>query len=198
MIRTRAVVVQLLILLITAGCATLTTGGFQSISIKTDPEGADCRFSRGGNVVARVNPTPGPILIGKDSGSISVLCRKDGYQDTAGTVGSEFQPMTFGNIILGGLVGVVIDASSGAMTKYPDAVTFLLVPQEFRSAEDREAFFAELSQAFLVDYGIVLGRIKASCHPDDCARQLQAAEAGRAAKLAEIEQRRLLAKISGT
>jgi len=182
---------------VAAGCATITTGGFQTISIRTEPDGADCRFSNDGILVARVNPTPGPILVGKTSGSISVLCRKYGYVDTAGTIGSGFQPMTLGNILLGGLIGVVIDASTGAMTQYPEAVTFLLIPQEFQSATERDRFFADLSKSFLVEYEEVRGRIRKSCLPEDCERQLQAAEAGLAAKLAEIEEKRRLAKISG-
>ena len=195
--RVCAISVWLSIAVGAAGCATITTGGFQTISIRTEPEGADCRFSRDGDLVARVNPTPGPILVGKTPGSISVLCRKYGYVDTAGTIGSGFQPITLGNIVLGGLIGIVIDASTGAMTQYPETVTFLLIPHEFQSATDRDRFFADLSKSFQVEYEAVLGRITKSCLPADCERQLQAAEAGRAAKLAEIEEKRRLAKVGG-
>ena len=180
------------------GCATVTSGGFQTIDIKTEPAGADCMFSREGAPLARVNPTPGPILVGKSAGNISVLCRKIGFEDTGGTIGSGFQPMTLGNIVLGGIIGVVVDASTGAMTKYPEAVTFLLIPHEFRSERERDQFFADMEQSFLGSYEEVVARIRKSCSPEDCPRQLQAAEAGRQAKLAEIEQRRLLAKVSGT
>lgn len=185
-------------LALAAGCATVTTGGFQTISITTVPEGADCRFSRGGAVFARVNPTPGSILVGKESSGISVVCTKNGYEDMAGTTASEFQPMTFGNIILGGLIGVVVDASSGAMMKYPEAVTFTLVPQEFPTAIERDRFFADLSNAFLAEYDETLARIKNFCIPENCERQIGAAESGRTARLAEIEQRRLLARVRGT
>jgi hypothetical protein len=180
------------------GCATVTSGGFQTIDIKTEPEGADCMFSRDGNPVARVNPTPGPILVGKSAGNIAVLCRKMGFEDTGGTIGSGFQPMTLGNVVLGGIIGVVVDASTGAMTKYPETVTFLLIPHEFRSERDRDQFFADMTHAFLSSYEEVVTRIGRSCSPEDCPRQLQAAAAGRQAKLAEIEQRRLLAKVSST
>jgi hypothetical protein len=191
-------IVWLSISVFTAGCATITTGGSQTISVKTEPEGADCRFSQGGNVVARVNPTPGPILVGKTSDSISVLCRKDGYQDTAGTVGSEFQLMTFGNILLGGLIGIVVDASTGASAKYPEAVTIPLVPHEFQNVTDRDKFFADLANQFLTEYERVLDRIKKSCSPEDCEQQLHTAEAGRAARLGEIERKRLNARVRET
>jgi hypothetical protein len=194
---TPALLAVLSLSLVTGGCATITTGGFQTISVMTEPEGADCTFARDGIVIARVNPTPGAVLVGKGSGPIAVLCRKDGYHDTAGTTGSEFQAMTLGNILLGGLIGVIVDAGSGAMMKYPESVTFVLVPQEFASATDRDAFFANLSRTFLVEYEEVVGRIRKSCAPTDCEQQLRAADTGRTAKLAEIEQKRTLARVQG-
>jgi hypothetical protein len=196
--RTSAILVLLPLLLVSGGCATITTGGSQTIGVMTEPEGADCTFARDGIVIARVNPTPGAVLVGKGSGSITVLCRKDGYQDTAGATASEFQPVTLGNIILGGLIGVVVDAGSGAMMKYPESVTFVLVPHEFASAADRDAFFANLSRTFLAEYEEVVGRIRKSCAPTDCEQQLRAADTGRTAKLAQIEQKRTLARVRGT
>jgi hypothetical protein len=104
-------------------------------------EGADCQFTRENLLIARVNPTPGVMHVGKAAGGISVQCRLEGYQDTVGSVASEFQAATLGNIILGGLIGVVVDAASGAMSKYPESVTFTLVPLAFKSAAERDHIF---------------------------------------------------------
>jgi hypothetical protein len=178
-----------------AGCATVVSGTTQTIGVNTDPEGADCQFTRNGVLVGRVNPTPGTIQIGKDYESVSVLCRKEGFDDTAGVIGSEFQAMTLGNILLGGIIGVVVDAASGAMTKYPDVVTFTLIPKIFDSEATRDKFFADMRDTFLTEYAEVVARIKAKCSPDACENELKAAEAGRNSRLAEIEKRRLLAKV---
>ena len=178
-----------------AGCATVVSGTTQTVGVNTDPEGADCQFTRKGVLVGRVNPTPGTIQIGKDYESVSVLCQKEGFDDTAGVIGSEFQAMTLGNILLGGLIGVVVDAASGAMTKYPDVVTFTLIPKMFDSEATRDKFFADMRDTFLTEYAEVVARIKAKCSPDACEDELKAAEAGRDSRLAEIEKRRLLAKV---
>lgn len=178
-----------------AGCATLVSGTTQTIGVNTDPEGADCQFTREGVPVGRVNPTPGTIQIGKDYGSISVLCRKEGFEDTAGAIGSEFQAMTLGNILLGGIIGVAVDAASGAMTKYPEVVIFTLIPRTFDSEATRDKFFADMRDTFLTEYAEVVARIKAKCSPNACESELKAAEAGRDSRLAEIEKRRQLAKI---
>jgi hypothetical protein len=178
-----------------SGCATVVSGTSQTIGVNSDPEGADCQFRRKGVLVGRVNPTPGTMQIGKDYESVSVLCTKEGFDDTAGVIGSEFQAMTLGNILLGGVIGVVVDAASGAMMKYPESVTFTLIPKMFDSEAARDKFFADMRDTFLAEYAEVVARIKSKCTPDACENELKAAEAGRDSRLAEIEKRRLLAKV---
>ena len=177
------------------GCATVVSGTTQTIGVNTDPEGADCQFRRKGVLVGRVNPTPGTMQVGKDQEGVSVLCTKEGFDDTAGVIGSEFQAMTLGNILLGGVIGVVVDAASGAMMKYPESVTFTLIPKMFDSDEARDKFFADMRDTFLAEYSEVVARIKSKCTPETCENELKAAEAGRESRLAEIEKRRLLAKV---
>lgn len=179
------------------GCATIATGNSQTIAVRTEPENADCQFTRDNILIARVNPTPGVMHVGKAAGALSVLCRREGYQDTVGTVGSEFQPATFGNIILGGVIGVVVDAASGALSKYPASVTFTLLPLTFSSPTERDRFYDELRATFLREYEEVVSRIKDSCNHPACESQLKAAEAGRQARLADIERRRLAAEVTG-
>ena len=185
----------LLVALGLAGCATVTTHGFQTIAVHTEPAGADCTFSRDGTTLARVNPTPGEVLVGKSPGAMSLSCRKDGYVDAIATMQAGLQPMAVGNILIGGIVGLVIDASTGAMALYPDAVTVRLFPHEFASDAARDAFFADLLRSFLAGHDAVVERIKTVCPAPDCDRQLDAVRTGRTAKLAEIEQKRALAKV---
>ena len=177
------------------GCATVVSGTTQTIGVNSDPEGADCQFTRKGVLVGRVNPTPGTMQVGKDYESVSVLCMKEGFDDTTGVIGSEFQAMTLGNILLGGVIGVVVDAASGAMMKYPESVTFTLIPKIFDNEVARDKFFADMRDTFLSEYAEVVTRIKSRCAPDACENELKAAQAGSDSRLAEIEKRRLLAKV---
>jgi len=177
------------------GCATVVSGTTQTIGINSDPEGADCQFTRKGSLVGRVNPTPGTMHVSKDYESVAVLCKKEGFDDTTGVIGSEFQAATLGNILLGGVIGVVVDAASGAMMKYPETVTFTLVPKLFDSDAARDKFFADMRDTFIGEYAEVVARIKAKCAPEACENELKAAEAGRDSRLAEMEKRRLLAKV---
>ena len=58
--------------LLTGGCATLTKGGSQTVTVDTDPSGAVCSLSREGKPVAVVNPTPGSVQVEKAKGTIAI------------------------------------------------------------------------------------------------------------------------------
>jgi hypothetical protein len=194
--RLHAFVALLAIQAFCSGCATLTKGASQTVTINTDPAGAMCTLSRDGKPVAVVNPTPGSMPVEKSSGTISVICKKSGFQDAAGVMASEFQAMTFGNILFGGLIGLAVDAASGAMNKYPDMVTITLIPEEFLTPDARDRFFDAMKATLLRESAEVKERIAKVCRPEQCASELAAADAGTQAKLAEIEQKRLLARVA--
>lgn len=177
-----------------SGCASIVKGTSQSVTVSTDPTAATCHLSREGQPLGVVNPTPGTVQVGKASGTISILCKKTGYQDAAGTLASSFQAMTFGNILLGGIIGVAVDAASGAMHEYPPMVTVTLVPDEFATVGERDDFFDRLRATFLREAGEVKERTRNTC-TDNCEAQVKAVDDGVAAKLAEIEGRRFAARV---
>jgi hypothetical protein len=193
----RLLVVSVVVPILFTGCATLTKGSSQTITVTTDPAGATCTMSREGKTVAVINPTPGSIPVDKSSKDLSVVCDKVGYQPSAGALASTFQAMTFGNILFGGLIGVAIDAGSGAMNEYPTLITLTLVPDTFKTEADRDAFFEKMKATFEVEYKETLERIKERCgNPTYCDEQGKSAEASRAKKLAEIEAKRQQAKVA--
>lgn len=108
------------------GCASITTGTTQFILVDTNPPGAICRFSRMNKEVGVVNPTPGMLPITKDSAPLTVICTKAGFYPNSGSLKADFEPMSFGNILLGGLVGIIIDTASGASSKYDGSINIPL------------------------------------------------------------------------
>ena len=183
--------------MLNAGCATLTKGSTQTVTVDTDPSGAICTLTRDAKPLAVVNPTPGSIPISKSSGAVSVICKKDKYLDAAGTMTSQFQAITFGNILFGGLIGVAIDAASGASHEYPALVTITLIPAQFPTLADRDTFFDRMRQTLLKEAAEVKQRIAKECNGTQCEKELAAAEAGTKAKLAEIDQKQALANVAG-
>ena len=104
------------------GCSTLTTGTTQVVSLVTPgAEGASCELSS--PEVGNINiVTPAQVVLSKSQHSVRVSCRKECFTDGQGLINSTFEEMTAGNLLIGGVVGVAVDASSGAMNKYDEHV----------------------------------------------------------------------------
>lgn len=107
---------------VSTACSTIVEGTEQSVAVNTDPTGAECRLDRDGQTLGVVNPTPGSVTVSKGRQNINVFCSRDGFEDGAGTLPSEFQTMTIGNAVFGGIIGLGVDAASGAINEYPDSI----------------------------------------------------------------------------
>jgi hypothetical protein len=59
---------------------------------------------------------------------LPVKCSKACYQDGGGILGSTFEAMSAGNLVFGGVIGIGIDAMSGAMNKYPNQISVPMIP----------------------------------------------------------------------
>ena len=118
------------LLLLTAGCASIIEGTNQTITLNTNPPGADCALTREGIVIGRIAPTPGSVVVEKTKHDITISCTKDGYQEATYLNNSGAAGATFGNIVLGGGIGWAIDSASGADNKYDTPVNLTLVPVE--------------------------------------------------------------------
>ena len=177
------------------GCATLTTSSSQTVTLTTEPPGAACTFKRDGEVIGIVNPTPGSLTVNKSHADIDVSCVKEGYIDAIGRVGSKFQAMTFGNILFGGIIGIAVDAVSGATAEYEPNVAIRLTPAEFPDVEARDRFFDRQRETFLEQARQVKERISSMCTPPDCERQLALAADEEKAGLARIETQRLSVRV---
>ena len=112
------------------GCATIVKGTTQTVAIDTNPTGATCTVTREGAQLAKIESTPGKIELNRSKHALAVSCVKGPeYQNpTTQTVESQFNGVTAGNILIGGLIGVAVDASTGANNTYPEQVTVNLVP----------------------------------------------------------------------
>lgn len=115
------------LVLLVGGCASIVTGTTQEISVSSDPDSADCTLAREGRPIGTVK-TPGPVKVKRDSRTIHVDCRKDGYEDGRVIMNSRYETMSAGNIVLGGLIGLAIDQATGANNRYDTFVSVRLEP----------------------------------------------------------------------
>ena len=145
-----------------SNCATIVEGSDQTVTVLTEPPGAACILSRDDVTIGAANPTPATVSLEKSKDNIAIHCKKDGYFDGATAVASDFEAMTFGNILLGGIIGLAVDAASGATHEYPESVSIVLVPEEFPNAEVRDEFLDRQ-------------RARINSETDEAARELSAA-----------------------
>lgn len=110
------------------GCASISTGTTQAISVNSDPTEADCTLTREGQLLGTVK-TPGPVTVKRDSRTIHVVCAKEGYEDGKIILNSRYETASAGNMILGGVIGVIVDSSTGASNRYDTQVTVPLTPR---------------------------------------------------------------------
>lgn len=102
-----------------SACATIVNGSSQTVTVSTAPPGATCTVDRMGTRIGAIAQTPGSLRLDKSKNDLSVTCSKPGFQAATVTRAPSFGGATFGNIIAGGVVGVVVDAASGANYEYP-------------------------------------------------------------------------------
>ncbi|MDA9981964.1 hypothetical protein N9H39_04370 [Gammaproteobacteria bacterium] len=142
-----------------------------------------------------MGPTPGSLVIKKNKKDVSVNCQLAEYKDTTGVFESKFADATMGNILLGGVIGAAIDASSGASHEYDPIVTLTMIPLRFASQESRDIFFDKMSDDFVQGSNESIKLIAEKCKPQMCDYEKEEAEKAREARLAEIESERRIAMI---
>lgn len=135
-----------------ASCATITRGTTTAFVVETIPSGAYVRLSTGQECTS----TPCTFARINRESEFTVLIRKDGYQEvtanvshaTAGAGGAGMA----GNVLVGGLIGMAIDANSGATQNLvpnplvvhleaiaPAEVTPVSAPVEASTVSEQEA-----------------------------------------------------------
>ena len=108
-------------LLFLSNCASIMSDSVQAISVDTpNCRSAKCTLNNS-NGVYFVQSTPGTVSVEKAFGDLTVTCEKDGQTFTS-THQSKANVATYGNILLGGIPGALIDGGSGKGYDYPNYI----------------------------------------------------------------------------
>jgi hypothetical protein len=177
-------------LLFLSGCATITQGGSQAVTIATDPEGASCNVTRRGETLGVISPSPGQINISKGFAPLQVTCQKVGFAEERAEFASSMQGMTFGNLLIGGGIGFAIDAMSGAMRQYASVLRLTLLPERFDSVTARDAYFEQRKKNLEADVAQRVEAARKNCVSDSCEREVAALEASKREDLEALDERR--------
>lgn len=122
-----------------ASCATIVSGTQQNIFVDTPHvNGAECKLNDSKNGSWYLQSTPGSVSVVKGNGPMNIVCTKTGYETAVISTDEAVSGATFANVILGGGIGIFVDAASGAAQKYPDKVIVWMKPKKWPSATARE------------------------------------------------------------
>lgn len=114
--------------LLLLGCSTIVKGTTQQVAVATPGvQGAMCELSSPAIGIQTVQ-TPANVTLAKSKHNVAVRCQAQCYQEGVGMIASELEPMAAGNILVGGVIGIGIDAASGAMNKYAPAINVAMTP----------------------------------------------------------------------
>lgn len=102
-----------------SGCATIVNGRTQKVTVQTEPSGATASVAGVGSFT-----TPAVIPLDRDTDHV-ITFTKAGFHDRSVTLKRRLSGWAFGNIIFGGIIGIVIDAATGDWW-YFDPETFIM------------------------------------------------------------------------
>lgn len=114
-----------------SGCSTITGGGTtQPVSVQTfapggkDVDGVRCEMTndKGTWFVT----TPGSTVVGRSNRDLQVVCKKPDMDVGTANVVSRTTGNMFGNIILGGGIGAIIDHNNGSAYEYPTLIRIFM------------------------------------------------------------------------
>lgn len=126
--RSKSVAASVILAASLGACATITKGTTQQVTISTPgAPGATCTLTSEG-IGTKVVTTPASIVLEKSQHSIAVTCKKECFQDGVAIIASNTETMSAGNLVFGGVVGLGVDAVSGAMNKYNADNQIAMVP----------------------------------------------------------------------
>lgn len=121
-------------LILVSGCSSIVDGHSQTLTFHSNPGGAECTVNRNGGVIGKFT-TPSQLLVEKTKYDLHVICKKDGYEDTTHFIKSDVAGATFGNIILGGGIGWIVDSATGADNKYQEMNVITLSPKKAQTSQ---------------------------------------------------------------
>lgn len=125
------------------GCASITTGEFQAVTVNARGldgavvDKAECKLSNDKGFWSVL--TPAVANVSRSGSALNVACTKSG--EPAGSVMaiSRIHGGMVGNVIFGGLIGVVIDHASGSGYEYPDRVDVVMGKALMQDRKDQNA-----------------------------------------------------------
>ena len=110
--------------LFAVNCGTIVHQTTQQITVKSDPPGANVIVACG-EVEGENDPkatTPTRVIVHRKPDFCQISLTKEGYERTDVSLGRAMSGLYLGNILIGGIIGFIVDGVNGAMWNRTPAV----------------------------------------------------------------------------
>jgi hypothetical protein len=131
------IIVALLTSLI-LGCASIISGTKQDVLITSSPDQATLNIKNMNGMMVFQGKTPATVNLERNNSYI-VTVSLPGYKDSQVSINRDFNFVFLGNLICGGLLGMIIDAVDGAMYQLePNILSVTLVTASIKGNADEK------------------------------------------------------------
>lgn len=155
----RAYILVLLVATIivgTSGCASIVHGTTQVVPVNSSPTGADVKVNCGKKADATTSlKTPTTVTLKRNAEPCNITLSKEGYEDASMVFLRKMSGWFWGNLLIGGIIGMIIDGADGAIyNRVPESASVSLAIRTLRPAS---AEFPKGSKVY--KNGVVLGEV---------------------------------------
>jgi hypothetical protein len=121
-------IIAIAVLASLTGCASISGERMQPITVKTvhdnvEIAGVGCTLTN--DAGSWFVTSPGSITVHKSTGDLAVDCKKDTFAGNQ-TLVSKSNGAVWGNVLIGGGIGYIVDRNTGAGFDYPASTTVML------------------------------------------------------------------------
>jgi len=124
------------------GCATIVNGTNTDITISSDPTKANFTITDKNGMITSSGVTPSVVKLPNKNGGYQVAISLDGYKEEHVFISRDFNSMYLGNLLLGGPLGLIIDAVDGAMWKLAPGGVFVSLKLAFNESIGEYEYYA--------------------------------------------------------
>lgn len=140
------------VLMATTGCASIVSDSQYTMAITSSPDDAIFTVTNEDGQVVNKGHTPSTISLDAshgyfDGSDYTITYHKDGYEDSVVTVSSSVDGWYVGNILFGGLIGLlIVDPATGAMWKLPKTASQSLLKNQNADNEGKQLTLMSLDK----------------------------------------------------
>lgn len=124
-------------------CATIVSGRNQTLPVVTEPDGAVI------TVGTTEQKSPATVLLDRRQEFYVIKVEKEGYKTVTVTLKRGTNGWVWGNILFGGIIGLVIDFSTGSAYKFnPSEVDVQALKEKMgpEAKKNKDILFIKLAQ----------------------------------------------------